>query len=109
MKLKTIYSIRYEDFLQNPEGVLNLFQSKLSITLNSNEIKVFNKSDKPVYVNQELLSRANAIYINLSKLCLKPVAQNLESKEVLGRIKKAFICKGPYSIIMRSVCISDPN
>lgn len=68
-----LFLIRYEDFLQNPKGVLNLFQSKLSITLNYNEIKVFNKNDKHVdATNHELLSQANAIYCNLSKLCLKP-------------------------------------
>lgn len=68
-----LFLIRYEDFLQNPKGVLNLFQSKLSITLNYNEIKVFNKNDKRVdATNHELLSQANAIYSNLSKLCLKP-------------------------------------
>ena len=68
-----LFLIRYEDFLQNPKGVLNLFQSKLSITLNYNEIKVFNKNDKHVdATNHELLSQANAIYSNLSKLCLKP-------------------------------------
>lgn len=68
-----LFLIRYEDFLQNPKGVLNLFQSKLSITLNYNEIKVFNKNDKHVIAtNHELLSQANAIYSTLSKLCLKP-------------------------------------
>jgi hypothetical protein len=68
-----LFLIRYEDFLQNPKGVLNLFQSKLSITLNYNEIKVFNKNDKLVEAtNHELLAQASAIYSNLSKLCLKP-------------------------------------
>ena len=70
---ENLFLIRYEDFLQNPKGVLNLFQSKLSITLNYGEIKVFKKNDEPVETtNPELLAQANAIYSKLSKLCLKP-------------------------------------
>ena len=68
-----LFFILYEDFLQNPKGVLNLIQSKLSITLNHSGIKVFDKKDKPVKVkNTKLLAEANAIYNKLSKLSLKP-------------------------------------
>jgi hypothetical protein len=68
-----LFLIRYEDFLQNPQGTLIILQTKLSIALNFSELIVFNKNDESVGgAKPELLEQAHAIYSNLSKLCLKP-------------------------------------
>lgn len=67
---KNVFVLTYEDFLERPEAVLAQIERILSVKLNFENLKHFDKALVSVeQVNDSLLSDANALYKKLLESC----------------------------------------